>query len=207
MPPNGSYACPVCGHIMLLPPGLDRPPGPCPKCGGGAGIPANESELRLEGFDDILRPKPKAAAQTKPPAKVDRVERLKQIAREAGICGGIAAGVCAAVAIPIGFVLARVIAEDPSMLSFMQIIKVAGGFGATLGFMLGSVWGACHRADVGHLGAIGLGIALGVPLCLLNMVLFVPRSIMPEVTTLEFLIAGAIAGAVSGAVLGIRGDD
>lgn len=204
---TGVVVCNVCGHKMALPPGFENASGRCTKCGSAVGAAHETAELKLEGFDDIvgLRKKPESKPAAKAP--VDRVARAKRILKESVYSGAIVAGVCAVAFMPVGLLVTFVVAGESSKMPLLQILKVSGGFGATLGFMLGSIWGACHRADLGHFAAIVFGVAIGVPLCLLNFALFAPRSLMPEAGIFEFLLAGVLAGAVSGALLGIRGED
>lgn len=179
--------CAVCGNRMAIPPGFEGREATCRQCGtivGGA------------GQDDVLGAPKKTLAVPKrqPTAKERFADGAKIVAKHA-----LAAGAIGAVA----FAMLGPVISLSLGYAAAAVIPASAAFGATLGAILGGTWAAGHRADVGLLGCIILGIGLAVPLCGVNMYFLASPKMMPEANPLEFLIVGVLGGGMCGALVSL----
>ena len=174
-------ACSICGAAF---PGAAAPAGACPTCGAPTGAGG--------GAVDLFAPAP---PKREPPPEPTTQERALAIARASGFWGllGLISG-----AIPLGLLGIVIPAET---LETNARIMVAGGFGATLGSILGITWGAVHIEELSTPKAIGFGVVIGVPLSALYRFFLFPSDFMPESGVSDSIIMGIFAGVMCGAIV------
>jgi len=173
-------ACAICGAAF---PSGASPPGACPTCG---------APTAAGGGADLFAPAP---PKREPPPEPTAQERFIEIAKTSGFWGviGLVAG-----AIPLGVAGALFSTES---LDTNSRIMVGGGFGATLGSILGITWGAVHVEELSTPKAIGLGVVIGVPLSALYRFFLFPSDLMPESSISDSIIMGIFAGVICGAIV------
>lgn len=172
-------ACAICGAAFSN--GV-APSGACPTCGAPTGF---------AGVEDFAPAPPKR----EPPPEPTTQERVTAIAKASGFWGviGLVAG-----AIPLGIVGAML---SNVTLDTTSRIMVGGGFGATLGSILGITWGAVHVEELSTPKAIVLGIVIGIPLSTLYRFFLFPSKLMPESGISDSIMMGVFAGVICGAIV------
>ncbi len=173
-------ACAICGAAF---PSSARTAAACPTCGATTGS---------GGAADLFAPAPPKKELPPPPTPQ---ERAMAIAKASGFWGliGLLGG-----AIPFSIVAAMISATT---LDTMSRIQVGGGFGATLGTILGILWGAVHIEEISTPKAIGLGIIIGVPLSALYRFFLFPSDLMPESGVSDSIVMGVFSGVICGAIV------
>jgi hypothetical protein len=137
---------------------------------------------------------PAPPKKEKPPEPTTQ-ERALAIVKSSGSWGiiGLIVG-----AIPLGIVGAMF---TGSTLDTISRIIVGGGFGATIGAILGITWGAVHIEELPTPKAIGLGIVIGIPLSTLYRFFLFPSHLMPESEVSDSIVMGVFAGVICGAIV------
>jgi len=173
--------CTICGASF---PNSAAPVESCPTCGAptspvGAG-------------DDLFSPAP---PKKEPPPEPTNKERALAIAKSSGFWGiiGLIVG-----AIPMSIVGAMFTSSN---LDVTSRIMVSGGFGATIGAILGITWGAVHIEELSTPKAIGLGVIIGIPLSTLYRFFLFPSHLMPESEVSDSIVMGVFAGVICGAIV------
>jgi hypothetical protein len=144
------------------------------------------------GGADLFAP---AAPKREPPAPPTFQERSFEVLKASGFWGliGVVVG-----SIPMGILGAVLTGIQIETSSRMMVF---GGFGATLGGILGVTWGAVRVEELSTLKAIGVGVIVGVPLAGLYGLTLFPRDLMPEAGAFDAIVMGLLAGLMCGAVV------
>lgn len=179
-------SCAICGAPV---PGGAAQSAACPTCGTAV------SPGGAVGGVDMFAPAP---PKREPPPPPTTQERLIAIAKASGFWGvlGLVAG-----AIPLSILGAVMNFEFLNTLEPSRRMMVVGGFGATLGSLLGITWGAVRIEELSTPKAIGFGIIVGIPLSALYRFFLFPSDLMPESGVFDSIVMGVFGGVMCGAIV------